>query len=481
MNGLNTVVLNDSKLNNLRKFLISEKFMLMLFALACVITVFHLEVAGVFAFIIIISFILIVSDDLLATTLPFLLLCETVIKCYGSYQTYIKIVWIAVLPVASLIFHFIYYRQKIVTGKMFMPMLTVSAAVTLGGAGFLSKAEYFSLVSFYYVFGLGFGMLIIYVLLNSYLNTPRDYSVKDKFTDIMIYMGLFAVFMIFEYYIVNLSDSIASKGIIYMQWRNNISTFLMLAMPFAAFKSVKKPSYIFLSLIFYLTILLTGSRGGLIFGLIELLMSISVLISIDKRHRWTFVAIGMGIVFAIALFFQDFYGFFGATFDRLILGISGGEKEVRVLLFERAFQDFYHNPVFGTGLAYMGNRDIHPSAEFALCWYHCEPLQIMGSLGLVGMAAYSIQGISRIILFVKKRTVFNVTLLVSYLGLEMMSLVNPGILCPLPYLFIITMYLSLTEILDKTETSADLGEDVESSQLKEALDELEEEKEEALN
>ncbi len=63
----------------------------------------------------------------------------------------------------------------------------------------------------------------------------------------------------------------------------------------------------------------------------------------------------------------------------------------------------------------------------------------------------------------------------------MMSLVNPGILCPLPYLFIITMYLSLTEILDKTETSADLGEDVESSQLKEALDELEEEKEEALN
>jgi hypothetical protein len=324
-----------------------------------------------------------------------------------------------------------------------MPIMLVSVSVTLGGLGFLSKSEYFNLVSFYYVFGLGFGMLIIYVIFNTYLNAPRDYQIKDKFTDIMLYTGLFAVFMILEYYAVNIPQVIATKGILYMQWRNNISTFLLLVMPFAAFKSVKKPSYIFLSLIFYLSILLTGSRGGLIFGLIELLMSISVLISIDKRHRWTFVAIGMGIFFAIALFFQDFYGFFDETFDRLILGISGEEKEVRVLLFERAFQDFYKNPIFGTGLAYMGNRDIHPSAAFALCWYHCEPLQIMGSLGLVGIAAFSIQGISRIIQFVRKRTVFNITLLVSYIGLEMMSLVNPGILCPVPYLLIITMFLSL--------------------------------------
>ena len=464
----------------LRRFLISEKFMLMLFALASVITIFHLEVIGIFAFILIISFILIVCDDLLATTLPFLLVSLTMIKCYGSYDTFIKIVWLAAVPVAALIFHFIRYRQKIILGNMFLPILLVSVSVTLGGARFLSKSEYFNLVSFYYVFGLGFGMLIIYILLNSYLNTPRDYQVKDKFTDIMIYMGLFAVFMIIEFYIVNIPSVIANKGILYMQWRNNISTFLMLAMPFAAFKSVKKPSYIFLSLVFYLAILLTGSRGGLIFGLIELLMTISILISIDKRHRWTFVAIGMGIFFAIALFFQDFYGFFDETFDRLVLGISGGEKEVRVQLFERAFQDFYHNPIFGTGLAYMGNRDIHPSAQFALCWYHCEPLQIMGSLGLVGMVAFSIQGISRIILFVKKRTIFNITLLVSYLGLEMMSLVNPGILCPIPYLFIITMFLSLSEIIDRTETITDIDEDVESSQIKEALDELEEEQEEKL-
>lgn len=473
--------LKSEKAERVRKFVLDDKFMLILFALAAVVTVFHIEAIGVALFILIVSFILVVSDDLLATTLPFLLISETLIKCYGSYAYFIKIVWVAVPLVAALIFHFVHYRQPIKTGKLFTPIVMVSLAVTLGGLGFISAKEFFSLVSFYYVFGLGFGMLLIYIMLNSCLRTPREYSLKGKFTNIMIYMGLFAVFMLLEYYIENASQAIMYKSILYIQWRNNISTFLMFAMPFAAFKAVKKPSYIFLSLIFYVSILLTGSRGGMLFGFIELMMSLSILINIDKRHRWTFIAIGGGIVFAIALFMQDFFGFFGATFDRLIGGLSGDDKEVRLQLFQRAFQDFYDHPVFGTGLAYMGNRDVHPSAEFALCWYHCEPLQIMASLGLVGVAAYSVQFISRIILFIKKRTVFNVTVLVAYLGIEMMSLVNPGIFCPVPYLFLVTMFLSIVEYVNETDSVKDLKDDILLSQEKEEqLDEDEEEDEDEL-
>ena len=461
--------MNGKMLESIRSFCISEKFMLIMLALACAITVFHLEVAGVFIFIFIEYFLLIVCEDLLTTTLPFLFLCETLIKCYGSYDIFIHYVWLGIPVIGALIFHLIYYRRKLVLGKCFMAILFVSISITLGGVGFLSVKEYFNLAAFYYVFGLGFGMLIIYVILNSYLDTPRDYSLKAKFTDIMLYMGLFAVFMIFEFYLTNIPTVIHERGIIYMQWRNNISSFLIFAIPFAALKGVKKPSYILLSLLFYISILLTGSRGGLIFGFIELLMSISVLIGIDKRHRWTYIAIGGGILVAGTLFVQDFYGFFGATFDRLIMGISGGEKEVRVQLFERAFQDFYHNPVFGTGLSYMGNRDVHPSAEFALCWYHCEPLQIMASLGLIGIAAFAIQAIQRLVLFLKKRTIFNITVLISYLGIEMMSLVNPGVFCPLPYLFLVTMFMSIVEINNRTDETASIDDDVIFNQQREAL------------
>ena len=471
---VNAFLKNDI-LEKIRDFCISEKFMLIMLAIACVITVFHIEIAGVFIFIFIEYFLLIVCEDLLATTLPFLLLSETLIKCYGSYNVFIHYVWLAIPVVGALIFHFVYYRKKLVLGKCFLPMLFVSVSVTLGGVGFLSFKEYFNLAAFYYIFGLGFGMLLIYVLLNSYLNTPRKYSMKSKITDIMLYMGIFAVFMIFEFYLTNIPEVIHEKGIIYMQWRNNISTFLIFAIPFAAFKAVKKPSFILLSLLFYLSILLTGSRGGLIFGFIELMMAISVLIGIDRRHRWTYIAIGGGIVAAVTLFVQDFYGFFGATFDRLIMGISGGEKEVRVQLFERAFEDFYHNPVFGTGLSYMGNRDVHPSAEFALCWYHCEPLQIMASLGLIGIAAYAIQAIQRLILFLKKRTIFNITVLSSYLGIEMMSLVNPGIFCPIPYLFLVTMFMSIVEINNSTDDTLSIGDDVDKNQLVEAMSDMDDE------
>ena len=197
---------DNSAIRKMRDFFNTEKFMLIVFAIACLITLFKIEVIGVLIFILIISFLLVVCDDLMPTTLPFLLLCETVIKLYDSYDIFIKLLWFAVPVVSALIFHFIYYKRKIVIGSAFKSMLFVSAAVTLGGCGFISKEAYFSLVSFYYVFGLGFGMLFIYVLLCTYLNTERTYSLKDKLSDTMIYMGLFAVYMIIEFYLANIPE-----------------------------------------------------------------------------------------------------------------------------------------------------------------------------------------------------------------------------------------------------------------------------------
>ena len=100
----------------------------------------------------------------------------------------------------------------------------------------------------------------------------------------------------------------------------------------------------------------------------------------------------------------------------------------------------------------------------------------MASLGLVGVAAFSVQFISRIILFIKKRTVFNVTVLVAYLGIEMMSLVNPGIFCPVPYLFLVTMFIAIVEYVNETDDIKDLTDDILLSQEKEEeLDDLDDE------
>ena len=114
---------DNSAIRKMRDFLNTEKFMLIVFAIACLITLFKIEVIGVLIFILIISFLLVVCDDLMPTTLPFLLLCETVIKLYDSYDIFIKLLWFAVPVVSALIFHFIYYRRKIVIGSAFKSML----------------------------------------------------------------------------------------------------------------------------------------------------------------------------------------------------------------------------------------------------------------------------------------------------------------------------------------------------------------------
>jgi hypothetical protein len=422
-----------------------KRFSILVFILACVVTVFSIETYGLLVFAGIICVILVLCEDLIATTLPFLLLAMTLIKCYDSYSTFIGYVWLAVPVVGCLIFHFIFYRTKIKIGKCVWAILAASIATTLGGVGFLPLENYLSLVGFYYIFGCGFGMLLIYILLSTYIKAYDEYSLSDKLTNIMLMAGLFGVFMIVSYYIKNISTVIDTQSIIYMQWRNNLSTFFLFSIPFAFYKSTKKPAYALLGFLFYACILLTGSRGGLIFGGIELFICIALIFSIDKRHRVPYLAIIISVALVLVIYFQDLYSFFGQTFDRLVMGLRGNDKEVRLGLFARAFYDFRSNPIFGTGLTYFGNRDVFHNAKFALCWYHCEPLQIIASFGIVGVLGYAYQGITRFVILLKRTTVFNIAVAVSYFGVEMMSLVNPGVFCPVPYLFLVTMFIVIVE------------------------------------
>jgi hypothetical protein len=43
------------------------------------------------------------------------------------------------------------------------------------------------------------------------------------------------------------------------------------------------------------------------------------------------------------------------------------------------------------------------------------------------------------------------TIFLSYISLELMSLVNPGILCPMPYLLLVVIYMIVVEKCNDTE------------------------------
>lgn len=304
-------------------------------------------------------------------------------------------------------------------------------------------------------------MVFLYLLFFANIETKKDYSLINMLTKIMVIAGAFGSFMVFSFYIINIKTVLDVKGLLFMQWRNNLSTLLMIIMPFPFLLASRKSYATILGFVYFFAILLTGSRGGMVFGGIELVMCIVMYILYDKRRRMAYILICLCLLFGVAVFFRQFVELFGYTINRLFTAVNGflmGEStEIRAIHCARGINDFLNHPIFGTGLGYMGNRDVHASKEFSLCWYHCEPIQIAASLGTVGIIAYIIQFVRRNVLIWRKVTLFNITVFISYMGLELMSLVNPGIFCPLPYLMLITMLLVIVEKCDTGEYQERVG------------------------
>ncbi len=441
---------NSPKISRMGEYMLTGRYIMVLFALASVFVIFDISVAGVLTFACITGITLVLCEDLLAPFPPFLFLCLIGTKCYNSFSVFIQYKALGAVLIICVIMHFVlHWKKPVLKGFLTLPMIFVSAAVMLGGVGFISKREYFSGASIFYILALGVGMLLLYTVFNTHINVHKDYSLMDKLSLIMVIIGCFGTFMVASYYLTHINEVIDTKTILYFQWRNNCSTFLMLSIPFAFYRGNKKSYSIMFGFLFYFAILLTGSRGGLVFGAIELVMCCILFFLYDKERRFAYIAILACICFALMIFSREFLSFFGYTFDRLMSAINGvlvGEqKEVRVFQYERGIKDFLGHPIFGTGIGYMGNTDIYDPADFSICWYHCEPIQIAASMGIVGILAYVYQFIKRMFLLWRKPTLFNMTVFLSYVSLELMSLVNPGLFCPIPYLLIVTIFFVVVE------------------------------------
>lgn len=434
----------------LREFMISGRYMALLCCVAALFSTFELNVLGVLVFACIVGITLVVCEDLLATFMPFMLICLIGSKCYNSFSIFIQFVPLGIVLIVCILLHFILYGKKPdFHGRLTVPMLLVSVSVTLGGIGFISKEEYFSGVSVFNILALGFGMVLLYALFYTHLTVRKEYSLIDKVTLIMVLAGCFASFVILAFYLTHINEVLDMHKPLFMQWRNNYSTILMLCIPFAFLRGHKKSYSIMLGFLFFCCILLTGSRGGLVFGSIEMVMCCVLFILYDKRRRLTYIFICLCIFFAVLVFLPQVFSFLGPTVERLLSAINGiliGEQqEVRYYQYMRGIEDFLNNPVFGTGIGYMGNRDVYAGADFSVAWYHCAPIQIAASFGAVGIAAYVYQFVCRMILLWRKGTMFNMTVFLAYISLELMSLVNPGIFSPIPYLLIVTMFFAIVE------------------------------------
>jgi hypothetical protein len=449
----------------MRKFFTGKLFMWLCFLAGAIFISLSAEVAGAIVFALLIAFVLVVCDDIIATTFPFLVICISVLQCYDSFSTFIGFWWLAIPVVAGVVFHFVYYRRPIVIDKTFYGIAAVTVAVTIGGVGFIGITDY--LRSAYYVIGLGAGMMLVYILIKSQLEIDRDYDLKERFADIMYMAGLFTCFRMIEIYAenyINLADeytfseffALRSKigdrvlgevpipstvpNVSMLQPGNNISTFIMLFMPFPFYRAMngkRHMCHLLSAGLMMGVILLSDSRGGIVFGSFEFLICLSVYV-IFAKGRVSKIVGGVLLTVAVALIaiviFRD--GFF----DKIKELLNGFRSEERGQLINLSLQEFGESPLVGKGLGNPRVAEIYHGKAGTMQWYHMMIPQIIGSMGCLGIATYAFQGIQHIFIGIsalrgkaKGERGVVVTLLLSYLGVLMMSQVNPGLFCPLPY------------------------------------------------
>ena len=435
-----------SRLSN--RFFMSRYFYLFLFCLAALVVVSEKQVEGAVLFIGIICLALVLCEDILSTTLPFLLMCVFVCQCYDSFDIFIGYAWIAAPVLFSLLFHFIVYRKPLQIGSTFWGLIAVSAALILGGVGLISPEDYFRPMTLYYTVFLSVGMVVAYLLLKSQICVKREYDVKEKFLSLLYIMGMFTCFMVFHF---TLSTWELMKEIGEIPWwqpSNNTSTFLMIALPCPFFFVSRNRAHMLAPFVMLAAIFLSGSRAGLILGSAEMVLCLLLTTSWDTKRRFLYVCFAVSIVGLGLWKGQDLLQAGGSFSWQSLLT----KDEARFLLLSRVKELFLANPIFGHGLGYSGNTDIYSPVKGAMEWYHMMIPQVVGSMGILGVLAYSSQLVLQIRATVLPfRTLTNeqrgvrMTLAMSYLGLLLMSQLNPGIFCPLPYTLIGTMVFALID------------------------------------
>ncbi len=442
MNGKRSEVV----LEYLRKQIVGRNFMYGVFLLAVLVVALDAQVAGAVVFLYMISAMLIISDDVMPTLLPFLLACVFLSTMYDSYNTFIKIWWLALPAIGAVAYHFLHYKREFSYGPMIYGLLAISVALILGGVGMIPFGQYFNGISLYYSLGLGVGMVAVYLLLRARYSVPRDYDQLEYVAYALYMVGFFAGYVVLFLYTKKMDVFLETLEALELPSRNNYATFLMFALPFPFYYATKKRHHVLAALFMYGCIVLTGSRGGLLCGAVELAACFVYLAYVDKEGRRFTIGMLVGLALLAVIGHPIIRAFYESrSHDGDFFNDLGG----RIPMAKRAFEYLKENPLFGSGIGYQGNTDIYSPKKGALCWYHSMPFQIIGSMGLLGVATYAYlfwQRGKMILLAIKRVDALSLVFGVSYFGIFLMSCFNPGEFCPMPYEFLVVLMFVLLEM-----------------------------------
>ena len=431
---------------------------LMLIAVAALLMDTNLEC--MFIYVLIACFFLIFSDDLMSIVAPVMFTLLVSVKYYRDITVLIDYMWYAIVPLAlSLIFNLIYYRRPFAKGRFTWPLIAVSAALILGGCGSISVEDYFKPVSLYYTLGLGPAMLILYLLARSRLANERKYDRTERLAEILYAAGLIVVITIIVFYAANFEKFLERRSVLFYKPRNYATSVLLMCMPMCCLMVKRSNLHLIGMGLMYAAMILSGSRSGLLFGTM-LLVICAVYIYVknkDSRRLYRCIALilAVPVCFFAVKYVPELYS------SRLVNGNFISGDETRVAYIRLGTANFLSNPVFGIGIGNIKDIEVFKAiVPGCIVFYHNMVIQVISSMGILGIAAYGWHFIARAgLIWKNRRSECFAAYGFSYLGILLMSLTNPGIFCPFPEVGLLLLIFALLE--NKCENSNNISEEEE--------------------
>ena len=388
--------------------------------------------------------VMIFSDDLLSVMPTVMFTLLTSVSYYKDFSVLTQYMWYAIVPFAlALIFNLIHYRRKIVFGKLTYPLIAVSAALILGGVGVISFEDYFAPMGLYYTIGLGLGQLALYLIFRSGIENERDYDRFERVARILYTGGLLFVIVVFGFYIQNFEKFLEKGGVLFFKPRNYLTTMFLMCMPMTCVLVRRSNLYLIGMALMYIAMVMTGSRSGLLFGSVLLVMCVVYIYITNKKSRrlynWLFGCAALLAVAAAVVVVPELYA-------ARINNAAAGDK-TRIEFIKRGISNFLGHPIFGIGIG--STKDIGIFKAYvpgSLVFYHNAVIQVISSMGLAGIAAYGWMLIKRLkMLWQGRKSAGICAFALAYIGILMMSMTNPGIFCPFPELGLLTLMFAMIE------------------------------------
>lgn len=431
------------------RFIYTNTYIAVLTLLSVAAFIFDLEIIMLFILTFVFALHLVLVKDLLPIFVPLLLIGMVPLERYGEVDYfYPTLLWTLPYMVPAFILRGVLFPIKLIKGRFFYPTLAVSLSIMLGGLFSISFRDYFTLRSIYYVIFLGPMMVLFYFILEHDL--PHRKDMGEYLAKIFLGIGIMGVGM-FVLSLVkdpSLVDENFPRSI--FQWNNNVSNNLLLAMPFPFYLALKRRHpmiYFSIGIMIFMTLIFMFSRGGMLmaFGVFPLTFFATLYLS--GRNRLKLLGDFILMMGAIYILLTIFVGTIPEIIDAMVENVTISSTESRALMYRYAIDVFLDYPLFGTGL---GHDVVYYNPQpMAMFWYHSTVFQIIGSLGLAGIIAYTYQMLMRGKTLIEAHSKFNLYVFLSILGFAGYSLVNVGYFIPLPFGPTLIMIFIVTERLNK--------------------------------